>query len=78
LILLYKLSKARRVERRFASRAGHQCGTIPGDTVVAVVDRPPKEKPSFSRVSRPADLDLNGECTDADGYSIEQNNSVAL
>jgi hypothetical protein len=61
-----------------ARRAGHQCSTIPSDTAVVVVDRQPKEKPSFSRISRPADLILNGECMDVDGYAIEQNNPVAL
>lgn len=70
--------KGGRVDRRFVNRAGHQCGTIPSDTVVVVVDRQPKEKPSFSRIYRPADLYLNGECADADGYYIEQNNLVAL
>jgi hypothetical protein len=70
--------KGGRVDRRFVNRAGHQCGTIPSDTVVVVVDRQPREKPSFSRIYRPADLYLNGECADADGYYIEQNNLVAL
>jgi glucose/arabinose dehydrogenase len=70
--------KGGRVDRRFVNRAGHQCGTIPSDTVVVVVDRLPKERPSFSRIYRPADLYLNGECADADGYYIEQNNLVAL
>ena len=70
--------KGGRVDRRFVSRAGHECGTIPSDTVVVVVDRQPKEKPSFSRIYRPADLYLNGECADADGYYIEQVNLVAL
>jgi glucose/arabinose dehydrogenase len=70
--------KGGRVDRGFVNRAGHQCGTIPSETVVIVVDRQPKEKPSFSRIYRPADLNLNGECTDADGYYIEQNNLVAL
>jgi hypothetical protein len=65
-------------ERRFVSRSGHQCSTFPSDTAVVVVDRQPKQKPSFGRISRPADLDLNGECMDADGYAIEQNNPVAL
>ena len=58
--------------------AGHECGAIPGNTMVVVVDRSPKEKPAFSRIYRPADLYLNGECTDANGYYIEQNNLVAL
>jgi glucose/arabinose dehydrogenase len=70
--------KGGRVDRRFVNRAGHECGTIPSDTVVVVVDRQPKEKPSFSRIYRPADLYLNGECTDVDGYYIEQVNLVAL
>jgi hypothetical protein len=69
--------KGGRVERRLVNCAGHQCSTIPVDTAV-VVDRQPKEKPSFSRISCPADLDLNGECMDADGNAIEQNNPVAL
>jgi hypothetical protein len=33
---------------------------------------------SFSRISRPADLYLNGECTDANGYYIEQNDLAPL
>jgi hypothetical protein len=59
-------------------RIGHECGAIPGNTVAVVVDRSPKEKPAFSRIYRRADLYLNGECTDANGYYIEQNNLVAL
>jgi hypothetical protein len=47
---------------------------IPSNMVVVVVDRHPKEKPSFNRIYRPADLYLNGTCTDANGYYIEQNN----
>jgi hypothetical protein len=70
--------KGGRVERRFVNRVGHQCSTIPSDTAVVVVDRQPRENPSFSRISRPADLHLNGECMDAEGYAIEQNNPVAL
>jgi glucose/arabinose dehydrogenase len=70
--------KGGRVDRRFVNRTGHQCGTIPSDTVVVVVDKQPKEKPSFSRIYRPADLYLNGECADVDGYYIEQVNLVAL
>jgi hypothetical protein len=46
--------------------------------IVVVVDGQPKEQPSFSRISRPADLHLNGECTDANDYHIEQNNLAAL
>ena len=66
------------IERKFRDRSGHECGAIPINTVVVVVDRSPKEKPAFSRIYRPADLYLNGECTDANGYYIEQNNLVAL
>jgi len=42
------------------------------------VDHQTKEKPSFSRISRPADLYLNGECTDANGYYIEQSSLAPL
>jgi hypothetical protein len=47
-------------------------------TVVVVMDRNAKEKPGFSRIYRPADLYLNGECTDDDGYYLEQHNLVPL
>jgi glucose/arabinose dehydrogenase len=67
-----------RIDREFRDRAGHECGAIPSNMVVVVVDRHPKEKPSFSRIYRPADLYLNGTCTDANGYYIEQNNLAAL
>lgn len=66
------------IERKFRDRAGHECGAIPGNMVVVVVDKQPKEKPSFSRIYRPADLYLNGECTDANGYYIEQNGLAPL
>jgi len=67
-----------RIDRKFQDRAGHECGAIPGNRIVVVVDGHPKEKPSFSRIYRPADLYLNGECTDANGYYIEQDNLAAL
>lgn len=67
-----------RIDREFRDRAGHECGAIPSNMVVVVVDRHPQEKPSFSRIYRPADLYLNGKCTDANGYYIEQNNLVPL
>jgi hypothetical protein len=35
-------------------------------------------KPAFSHIYRPADLYLNGKCTDANGYTIERNNLVPL
>ena len=67
-----------RFDREIRDRAGHECGAIPGNMVVVVVDRHPKEKPNFSRIYRPADIHLNGKCTDANGYYIEQNNLVPL
>ena len=50
----------------------------PGHMIVVVMDRSPKETPTFSRIQRPADLYMNGECTDANGGHVEQNNPVAL
>jgi glucose/arabinose dehydrogenase len=70
--------KPGRIERKFRNRAGHECGAIPANMIAVVVERHPKEKPGFSRIYRPADLYLNGECADADGYFIEQDNLVAL
>lgn len=67
-----------RIDRKFWDRAGHECGAIPSNMIVVVVDKHPKEKPAFSRIYRPADLYLNGECTDANGYYIEPNNLVPL
>ena len=67
-----------RIDRTFWDRAGHECGAIPSNMIVVVVDKHPKEKPAFSRIYRPADLYLNGECTDANGYYIEPNNLVPL
>jgi glucose/arabinose dehydrogenase len=67
-----------RIDREFWDRAGHECGAIPSDTVVVVVDKHPAEKPGFSRIYRPADPYLNGKCTDANGYYVEQANLVAL
>ena len=52
--------------------------TVVPPVVVVVVDMRAKENPGFSRISRPADLYLNGECTDADGYYLEQANLVPL
>jgi glucose/arabinose dehydrogenase len=67
-----------RIDRQFRDRAGHECGAIPVNMVVVVVDKHPREKPGFSRLYRPADLYLNGKCTDANGYYIEQANLVPL
>ena len=41
--------------------------------VIIVVDKHPKEKPGFSRIDGPAERCLHGECTDANGYEIQQN-----
>ena len=70
--------KPGRIDRKFHDRTGHECGAIPSNRIAVVVDRNPKEKPTFSRIYRPADLYLNGECTDANGYYIEQSNLVPL
>jgi glucose/arabinose dehydrogenase len=66
------------VQRRFVSRSGKECGEIPTGKVVVVTQRQAVGKPGFSRFYRPADLYLNGECTDADGYYIQQGNLVLL
>jgi Glucose / Sorbosone dehydrogenase len=67
-----------RVDRVFFSRGGKECGTIPTGTVVVMVEKAAKNKPGFSRIYRPADLYLNGDCSDDDGYYLEQNNLVPL
>jgi hypothetical protein len=67
-----------RIEHEFRDRAGHECGAIPSDMIVVVIDNHPAEKPTLSCIFRPADLYLNGECTDANGYTIEQNDLAAL
>jgi hypothetical protein len=36
--------------------AGHECGAIAFNMAAIVVDGNPRENPSFSRISRPADL----------------------
>ena len=46
---------------------------ISGQHGYVVIDKHPQEKPGFSRFRRPAERCLNGECTDANGYYIEQN-----
>jgi hypothetical protein len=67
-----------RVDRKFYDRNGKTCGTIPTNMVVVVTERAAKGKPGFSRFYRPADIYLDGECTDDDGYYLEQNNLVPL
>lgn len=59
------------VAQSFRNRSGLICGSLPNGTVVVVVDARPREKPSFSRIFRPADVHLNGTCADGDGYYIE-------
>jgi glucose/arabinose dehydrogenase len=66
------------VQRRFVSRSGKECGEIPAGKVVVVTQRQAVARPGFSRFYRPADLYLNGECTDADGYYIQQKFLVPL
>ena len=51
---------------------------IPAGKVVVVTQRQAVAKPGFSRFTRPADLYLNGECTDADGYYIQRGFPVPL
>lgn len=60
------------VQRRFVSRAGKECGTIPAGKVVVVTEPQAKGKPGFSRIYRPADIYLEGECSDDDGYYMQQ------
>jgi hypothetical protein len=66
------------VQRRFPSRSGKECGEIPTGKVVVVTQRQAVGKPGFSRFYRPGDLYLNGECTDDEGYYIQQGNLVPL
>jgi glucose/arabinose dehydrogenase len=66
------------VQRSFVSRDGRECGVIPAGKVVVVTQRQAVAKPGFSRFYRPADLYLNGECTDDDGYYIQQRFLVPL
>jgi glucose/arabinose dehydrogenase len=66
------------VERPFRNKGGQVCGAIPANALVVVIARSPREKPDFSRIYRPADIYLNGECTDDGGYYIEKGNVVPL
>jgi hypothetical protein len=67
-----RLRLGQRVARDLHDRGGKVCGSIPNNMLVVVVDGNPKEKPLFSRIFRPADQYLNGECVDAGGYYIEK------
>lgn len=64
--------------RKFVARSGKECGEIPAAKVVVVTQRTAVDKAGFSRFYRPADPYLNGECTDDDGYYIQQNDLVPL
>jgi hypothetical protein len=67
-----------RVDRKFYDRSGKTCGAIPTNMIVVVTRKAAREKPAFSRIYRPADIYLNGECTDDDGYYLEQGNLAPL
>ncbi|WP_409363287.1 PQQ-dependent sugar dehydrogenase [Bradyrhizobium sp. AUGA SZCCT0042] len=64
--------------RKFFSRTDKECGEIPTTKVVVVTQTNAVGKPGFSQFYRPADPFLNGECTDSDGYYIQQNLLVPL
>ncbi|MBV9460925.1 MAG: sugar dehydrogenase, partial [Bradyrhizobium sp.] len=65
-----RVTLGRQVAQKIAGRTKPDCGSIPNNTLVVVVDKSPREKPGFSRIFRPADLFLNGECLDSDGYYV--------
>jgi glucose/arabinose dehydrogenase len=69
--------KARGVAQKLVGRSGRTCGSVPDSTVVVVVERRPKEKPGYSRIFRPADQYLDGECRD-DEYYVDARRLVAL
>jgi hypothetical protein len=64
--------------RKFVAKSGGECGEIPAGSVVVVTQKAAVAKVGFSRFFRPADPYLNGECTDDDGYYIQQNLLVPL
>ena len=66
------------VQRAFVSKTDKECGEIPTTKVVVVTQRSAVGKPGFSRFYRPADIFLNGECTDSDGYYIRSDLLVLL
>ena len=67
-----------RVDRKIFDRNHKECGAIPSGTIVVTLARRAPEKPQFSRIYRPADLYLNGECSDDGGYYIEAENLAPL
>ena len=68
-----RLKLGRQVAQKLQGRTKPECGSIPNNTLVVVVDKSPKEKPGFSRIFRPADQYLNGKCVDGDGYYVPAN-----
>ena len=68
-----RLKLGRGVALPVHSRTGRVCGSIPNNTLVVVVDKAPSDKPGLSRIFRPADQYLNGECVDSDGYYVTAN-----
>jgi glucose/arabinose dehydrogenase len=65
-----RLKAGHAVARPVLDRASHICGSIPDQTMLVVIDRTPAGKPGYSRIYRPADQYLNGECTDEQGYYV--------
>lgn len=59
-------------QRKIFGKTNKECGEMPAAKVVVVTQRSAVDKPGFSRLFRPADPFLNGECTDDDGYYIRQ------
>ena len=68
-----RLRLGRQVALPVHNRAGRVCGSLPNATLVVVVDSAPGEKPGLTRIYRPADQYLNGECVDSDGYFVAAN-----
>jgi glucose/arabinose dehydrogenase len=68
-----RLKLGRQVAISVNNRSGRVCGSIPNQTLVVVVDKAPAEKSGFSRIFRPADQYLNGDCADGDGYYVTAN-----
>jgi hypothetical protein len=67
-----------RVSRVFHNRDGKTCGDIPAGKIVLVIEAKSRLRPGSSRILKPADIYLNGECADDDGYYLEQKNLAPL
>ena len=65
-----RTSLGQRVQTELRNRGGKSCGSVPNNVTVVVLDQSPKEKPGFSRIYRPADQYLNGDCADDGGYYL--------